>query len=291
MMNLGWNVYDIDLASEQHVNAVMVRKPAIVRWIVSIDRHGRTGATPWDAVYGAAFAALAEAETKLVVQLGMKSPDWTAGDWPGDQGCVRWKAAPRSGWFADTADWLGFVEGLDDALPARLSGGRTIWGCWNEPDWRNAWLWQSRTTPVTEWQTGKLLWWTCPPSHFMGWTGGYARLRNMRAVADRCWSSDGVAVDSGAWPGLVRADSTIGVIDVHSYQGPSERQHVDWVRRHIDEMADGRPFFVGEYGEDALGSPGDVTLAGRVSDRLAADYGDRFLGLATHFKPQLWRQP
>lgn len=290
-MSIGWNCYDQDFASAAHVDAVAAQKPPIVRWFVSIDRHGRSD-TPfdWQGRYAAAFAAVAAAGTRLVVQLAMKSPDWTGNDWSGDQGCRRWKAGPRAGWFASDDVWAQFVSSLQTAIPATIP---TVWGCWNEPDWRNALWGQSRISPTDPWYTGQILWWTAPPSHFMGWTGGHAHLQSMRArFPDLSWTTDGVSVNSGQWPDLVRDDPTISVVDVHSYQGESVDQHYDWVCRHADALGVGRPVFIGEYADRATGSPPTAEWADRtlvLHDRLAAELGDRWWGICSHTVPPVWQ--
>lgn len=290
-MNVGWCVYDQDLASPTHVAAVLARLPRIVRWFVSIDRHARSDQFDWQGRYGPAWAALDQSGTRLVVQLCMKHPDWVGNDWPGDQGCARWKAGPRQGWFADDAVWETFVRSLHAALPSALSA-RTVWGCWNEPDWRNALWGQSRTSPTVPWQTGKLLAWTVPPSHFMGWTGGHDRMRQMRSrLPDLAWTSDGVSVNSAGWAGLVRDDLTIYATDVHSYQGVSVDQHYGWICRHADELGDARPVFAGELADKAAGAPVTqewIDRAQVLDGRLTAALGDRWWGICSHTVPPLW---
>lgn len=308
-MELGWCAYSFDLADAVHVAAVARLRPRVVRWFVEVDRHVVTNSPtvfPWESRYGAAWQALADAGVPLVVQLCMKRPDWTGGDPASLTGASLWRAGARCGWPADpAAKWLPFVLTLSSALKPHSLDVR--WGAWNEPDWRVDWPWRSRTAPTTEWQSGQVLWWPAPPMHAFGWTGGHARLTDLRARLPQLrWTSDGVADhDPDGWLAATAADTTISVIDVHTYMGGRTDDDLARVGRIVDAFDRARPhdrlpIVIGEYGDDANGTQYSTEWRDRAlqfSAQLAERYPGRLLGVCAHTQgtrsgqtyPPLWR--
>lgn len=306
-MELGWVVYDQDLADPRHVEAITRLRPKAVRWFCSVDRHVVTNSPivfPWEARYGQAWQALAAAGVPLIVQLQMKRPDWTAGDPNNLVGAGLWKAGPQKGWPADPeAKWIPFVRTLAAALKPHSLDVR--WGAWNEPDWRLTWPWADRAAPATEWTTGQFLIWPLPPSHAFGWTGGHARLQDLRArLPEMCWTSDGVGLISADWLARTAADPTISLIDVHVYGGTDLSNTLDYTCRVIDAFDRARPdarlpILVGEYGDDANGTPFSIEWrdrALRFNQALTERYPGRLLGVCAHTQgtrqgttyPPLW---
>lgn len=292
-MQLGWNCYSFELGSLEHVDAVRRLRPRMVRWFVEVDRHVVTNsavAMPWAARYGDAWAALAEVGAKLVVQLAMKRPDWTAGDTGNFTGASLWRAGPRCGWPADPqAKWVPFVLTLADAL--RPYGVDTVWGAWNEPDWRIVWPWQDRTAPTSEWQSGQWLWLTVPPSHAFGWSGGHERLKDLRARLPQLrWTSDGVGDhDPSGWLAATAADPTVTVIDVHTYMGGRLGDDLARVGRVVDAFDQARidrlPIVIGEYGDDPNGTPYSTEWRDRALKFCAAldgTYPGRVMAVCAH---------
>lgn len=307
-MLLGWDTYSFELASPAQVEAVGRLRPRMVRWFCEIDRHVVTNSPtvfPWQARYGAAWQALADTGTPLVVQLAMKRPDWTGGD-PGSlTGAGLWKAGARCGWLQDPrAKWVPFVSALEDALrPYHLD---VYWGAWNEPDWRICWPWQDRTAPVTEWQSGQWLWIQTPPMAPFGWSGGHSRLAELRSLLPHLrWTSDGVGDhDPAGWLGRTAADPTISVIDVHTYMGGRLVDDLARVGRVVDAFDRARPdrlpIVVGEYGDDPNGTAYSTEWRDRALRFCAAldgTYPGRVLGVCAHLQgarqgtsyPPLWR--
>lgn len=305
-MELGWCCYDSELADPGHVAAVTRLRPKVVRWFLSVDRHVITNSPtifPWAARYGAAFAALAAAGTPLVVQFQMKRPDWTAGD-PGNlTGASAWKAAPRAGWPASPeTKWLPFVDTVRQALDD--AGVNVIGvGAWNEPDWRTCWPWENRAAPTSEWLSGQLLLWPVPPAGPFGWTGGHKRLSDLRALRPWTWTSDGVGLVSADWLARTAADPTVSLIDVHVYGGTSLSNALGYSCQVVDAFDQARsvrlPIVVGEYGDDANGTPYTIEWRDRALQYAAAleqKYPGRLVGVCAHIQgtrqgvtyPPLW---
>lgn len=310
----GWNVYDGELGDAAHVAAVRRLRPRTVRWFCSIDRHVLANSAtswPWGRQYGPAWQALADIDCTLVVQLQMKRPDWTAGD-PGNiVGAAAWKTGARCGWPADPdAKWVPFVRCLHDALePYAIP--QVCWGAWNEPDWRGVWPWQrtiagsaNGPSPVVEWQSGQWLWWPVPPVAPFGWSGGHSRLKDLRSrLPDLQWTSDGVGTASPDWLSLTAADPTVSVIDVHGYYADRIADlltHTALIVEEFDRHRTERlPILIGEWGEDANGTPftpGWAARAQLLAGELDRTWPGRIVGVAAHIQgarqgatyPPLW---
>lgn len=309
-MDGGWCCYDSQLGEATHIEAVRRLRPRVVRWFCSVDRHVITNsatAMAWQERYGQAWQAIAESGATLVVQLQMKRPDWTAGDSGNLVGASGWKAGPRKGWLADpNAKWVPFVRGLAAALAAHPIA-RVWWGAWNEPDWRIDWPWNrpkssNAPAPTTEWEQGQWLWWPVPPAAPFGWSGGHARLMELRLmVPELTWTSDGVTAASAEWLALTAADPTVSVIDVHTYQGGRVDDDLAQVRSVVDAFdavrVDELAIVVGEYGDDASrGTPYSTEWRDRSLRFVAAlesAWPGRVAGVAAHIQgphaPALWQ--
>ena len=306
----GWCVYDDQVADPQHVAAVIDRRPEVVRWFVSIDRWVRGAAmtVDWSGRVGAALDAIAASGSRLVVQLQMKRPDWTAGDADNTVGCAAWRQSRTEGWLSEAAVplWCRFVE----RLAAELDRRNIVawWGCWNEPDWRLDWPWRrprysNASAPVTPWTEGRLFGlFPIPPSAPFGWSGGAAKLTGLRQrFPELTWTSDGVGAGSAEWLAAVAADPTIGVIDVHTYHGRNLADVIGWSRQIVHAFDDARterlPIVVGEYGDHSSdGTPVTPEWRDRLyvtEAALEAEWPGRVVGVATHVQgaryPALWQ--
>lgn len=307
-----WCVYDHELADVRHVGAVRRLRPRAVRWFCSVDRYVKGSAAnfDWEGVFGEALESLARVGTRLVVQLQMKRPDWSAGDAGNVVGAQSWRPA-RSGWPQDPdSTWVPFVRRLADAVDRHGFEQPVLWGAWNEPDWRLDWWWAPRPkggnplAPVAEWQWGQWLWWPMPPLPPFGWTGGHARLADLRArLPELTWTSDGVG-GSPEWLALTAKDPTVSVIDLHGYQDVHISRLITMCATTVEEFDRARPdrlpILVGEWGEDANGTPMSAEWQARaqiLEDELERLYPGRVLGVCAHLQgtrdgtsfPALWQ--
>lgn len=308
-----WCCYDQELADPNHVAAIRRLQPGMVRWFCSVDRHVLTNsatAWPWKVRYGQAWRALADVGATLVVQLQMKRPDWTAGDTGNVVGATAWRAGSRHGWPQDPdAKWVPFVRELRyqlDSYPL----AKTLYGAWNEPDWRHDWPWArpkhaNAPAPVVEWLSGQWLWWPLPPAPPFGWSGGQKRLADLRSrLPELTWTSDGVGTGSPDWLSMTAADPTISVIDVHGYYGDRVADMVTHTRLVVEEFDRARPerlpIILGEFGEDANGTPFSPEWQARtqlLEGELERLYPGRVLGMCAHLQgtrsgttyPALWQ--
>lgn len=288
---VGWCVYDGQLWSQEHLDAVKRWRPGLVRWFCSLDRYSSAQSRA-TSLSVSTRSSLNEAGRimdavgcTLAVQLQMKSPLWTAHDGGNVTGLAWARQSQREGWFANAGVMLSFVDSIRSSLP---SGMPAVWGAWNEPDWILDWFWKSRTPSWTKdpWQNG---WWTLPPQHAFGWTGGADRLASYRALLpDLTWTSDGISVDGAYWPQTYdgRGDGKpvgVSVLDVHSYQ-PSAVRHLDYIERYL-QGPQKHSFFVGEFGVgSAQGTPWDGQSRAMTEDvavTLAAAHPG-FAGLCVH---------
>lgn len=311
-MTVGWCVYDSELASAGHVDAVRRLRPSMVRWFCSIDRYVKGAAVnfDWEATFGEAFESLARVGARLVVQLQMKRPDWACGDPGNSVGAQSWRPA-RCGWPQDPdSTWVPFVRRLAAAVDAHGFERPTLWGAWNEPDWRIDWPWAPRPkyanplAPTDEWQWGQWLWWPMPPLPPFGWSGGHARLSELRLkLPELTWTSDGVG-GSPEWLSLTAKDPTVSVIDVHGYYDVRVADLLKFTTMIVEEFDRARPdrlpIIVGEWGENANGTPFSPAWQARskiLVDELDRIYPGRVLGVCAHLQgardgttyPALWQ--
>ena len=288
---VGWCCYDGQLWSQGHLDAVRQWRPGIVRWFCSLDRYS-DAVSRRTALSASVRANLNEAArildavgSSLVVQLQMKMPGWTANDAGNTTGLSWARQSPREGWFANPGVWMSFIDSIRSSLPP---GTPTAWGAWNEPDWLLDWWWKSRVPGWTQrqWQNG---WWTLPPQHAFGWTGGLDKLARYRALLpDLTWTSDGISVGGAYWPATydgVGDGKRVGVsvLDVHSYQ-TSAVGHLDYIGRYL-QGPQSESFFLGEFGSDASsGAVWDAQSRATTEDvavTLAAAHSG-FAGLCVH---------
>lgn len=292
---LGWCVYSFKMGDLAHREAIDTYKPPIVRWFLEINRHVNNNdpnTTDWHTAnnYADAFARLAAAGTLLIVQLQMSNSPWTASDSGGTLGCSGWKPSFNNSWLASTAagsPWRVFFDNLRAEINS--AGVTAYYGAWNEPDWRQdpltAPIGENKASPTTPWTENYPL---VPRSPF-GWSGGTQKLTDMRALyPSLTWTSDGVGTISAGWLSAIGPDTTINVIDVHSY-GTTVQYHLDRVAAVVAPFtAAGRtslPIVLGEYGDDPNGAAVTTDWYQRalaVKQALNAIYPGRFLGIASH---------
>lgn len=308
---LGWCCYDGELVDTAHLAAVDRLRPDVVRWFCSIDRYVRGEPKPnvdWAARFGRAFDALAAVGSSLVVQWQMKTPTWTAHDAGNTVGAAAWRASTRCGWLLTPDPWITFCTSLAAEIAGH--GIPAVYGAWNEPDWRIGWPWDrpangaNPLAPTVPWQEGRWFGFLpVPPSAPFGWSGGHQKLAELRSMLPLRWTSDGVSSWSPDWLALTAADPTVSVIDVHCYQ-PAVAAAIDYVGQVVSKFDESRPdrlpIVVGEYGEDANGTPFTPGWQARTQllegelDRL---YPGRVLGMCAHLQgtrggvtyPALWQ--
>jgi hypothetical protein len=296
----GWNIFTFQARERAVVAGVERQRPGAVRWTVEWDRYQSGGDRPVDwSAERPFFAACAAAGTRVVMTMWVANAMWL-GDDALDGGLLWAKPGLRRNYPRRIAD--SYTPFVRDLVAAAADAGLTDLsvGAWNEADllWGGG-LARRTTNYATTWS---LL--DRPGQAY--WTGGTGRRWTLlhraleRSAPTVPWNTSGIAsTEPAARRAWVRATAKlpqVTEIDLHSYAWAGTPEGVgDLVDASLAEWdaattAAGRgvlPFLIGETNTQSSAQfapridTATAALLRASSDRLAAQYPDRYLGMCS----------